>query len=236
MEKDNGDIILGIETVTVFRSGSRRQDPLKLSAFGSCSFCLEDIGIYLYSEDRAYTTGQLVFLKRKVIIMKKVAILLENLFDERELIYPYIRFLEEGYEVHLVGTERNKEYKSKVGLTETSTHASEDISSNDYDAVVIPGGYSPDHMRRCKSTVDFVRAMNEQNKIIAAICHGPWMLASCCDLSGKKITAFYSIKDDLTNAGAEYVDEEVVVDGNLITSRTPKDLPVFVKTIIVKLG
>lgn len=168
--------------------------------------------------------------------MKKVAILLENLFDERELIYPYIRLLEEGYEVHLVGTEKNKEYKSKSGLSETSTHASEDISSKDYDAVIIPGGYSPDYMRRCKSTVDFVKAMNEEHKIIAAICHGPWMLASSCDLIGRKLTSFYSIKDDLINAGADYMDKEVVVDGNFITSRTPKDLPIFVKTIIENLG
>lgn len=167
--------------------------------------------------------------------MKRVAILIENLFDERELIYPYIRLLEEGYEVDLVGTEKDKEYKSKVGLGEKSTHASADISANDYDAVVIPGGFSPDHMRRCKSTVDFVKEMNKQEKIIAAICHGPWMLASCCDLKGRKVTSFYSIKDDLTNAGAEYIDEEVVVDGNLITSRTPKDLPIFMKTIIENL-
>lgn len=167
--------------------------------------------------------------------MKKVAVLLENLFDERELIYPYIRLQEEGYEVHLVGTEKDTEYKSKSGLTEKSTHSSAEISSKDYDAVVIPGGFSPDYMRRCKATVDFVRDMNNENKPIAAICHGPWMLASCCDLKGKKITSFHSIKDDLVNAGGEYVDEEVVVDGNLITSRTPKDLPAFMKAVIKSL-
>lgn len=167
--------------------------------------------------------------------MKKIAILLENLFDERELIYPYIRLLEEGYEVHLVGTEKDKDYISKSGLSERSTHSSEEISSKDYDAVVIPGGFSPDHMRRCKATVEFVKDMDKENKLIASICHGPWMLASCCDLNGKKVTSFYSIKDDLVNAGAIYVDEEVVVDGNLITSRTPKDLPVFLKSIIEHL-
>lgn len=164
--------------------------------------------------------------------MKKIAVLLENLFDERELIYPYIRLQEEGYEVHLIGTEKDKEYKSKSGLTEKSTHSSDEISSKDYDAVVIPGGFSPDHMRRCKATVDFVKAMNHENKPIAAICHGPWMLASCCDLKDKKVTSFYSIKDDLVNAGGQYIDEEVVVDGNLITSRTPKDLPAFMNEII----
>jgi protease I len=168
--------------------------------------------------------------------MKKIAVLLENQFDERELIYPYIRLLEEGYEVHLVGTERDKEYKSKAGVVQKSTHASDEVSSKDYDGVIIPGGFSPDYMRRSKDTVAFVKGMNEENKLIAAICHGPWMLASCCDLKGKRLTSFSSIKDDLVNAGAEYVDEEVVIDGNIITSRTPKDLPAFMKAVIKNLG
>ncbi len=164
--------------------------------------------------------------------MKKIAMLLENLFDERELIYPYYRLLEEGYEVHLVGTEKNVEYTSKAGYSQKSTHSSEEVSSKDYDAVVIPGGFSPDYMRRCEATVDFVRDMNRENKLIAAICHGPWMLASCCDLKNKKITSFPSLKDDLINAGAEYIDKEVVRDGNIITSRNPNDLPEFLKEII----
>lgn len=167
--------------------------------------------------------------------MKKIAVLIEDLFDERELIYPYYRLLEEGYEVDLVGTHKDTVYSSKTGFSQKSTHSSLDISSKDYDAVVIPGGFSPDYMRRCKATVDFVKDMNEEGKLIAAICHGPWVLASCCDLKGKKLTSFYSLKDDLINAGAEYVDEEVVKDGNLITSRNPNDLPVFLKTIIENL-
>lgn len=168
--------------------------------------------------------------------MKKVAILIESLFDERELIYPYYRLLEEGYEVHLVGTEKDTVYSSKVGLTQKSTHASKEVSAKDYDGVVIPGGFSPDYMRRSEATVKFVREMDEQNKLIATICHGGWMLASACDIKGKKVTSFFAIKDDLINAGAEYVDEEVVVDGNLVTSRTPQDLPVFLKKIIEKLN
>lgn len=164
--------------------------------------------------------------------MKKIAILLENLFDERELIYPYYRLLEAGYEVDLIGTEKDTNYSSKAGYSQKSTHASKDVSSKDYDAVVIPGGFSPDYMRRCKETVDFVKDMNKEDKLIAAICHGPWMLASCCDLKGKKVTSFPSLKDDLLNAGAEYIDQEVVKDGNLITSRKPDDLPAFLKEII----
>ena len=168
--------------------------------------------------------------------MKRIAILIEDLFNERELIYPYYRLLEEGYEVHLVGPKKDTVYTSKSGLTEKSTHASNEISAEDYDAVVIPGGFSPDFMRRTKATVDFVREMDKLNKPVAAICHGGWMLASACNLKGKKVTSFFSIKDDMVHAGAEYVDEEVVVSGNIITSRNPNDLPVFLKTIVEKLN
>ena len=167
--------------------------------------------------------------------MKKVAILIEDLFDERELIYPYYRLLEEGFEVDLIGTKKDTIYTSKSGLTQKSSHASDEVSAVDYLGLVIPGGFSPDYMRRTKATVDFVRDMDKANKPIAAICHGGWMLASACDLEGKKVTSFFSIKDDLINAGAEYLDQEVVVDGNIITSRNPNDLPVFLKTIIKNL-
>jgi len=168
--------------------------------------------------------------------MKKIAILIEDLFNERELIYPYYRLLEEGFEVHLVGPKKDAVYTSKSGLTEKSTHASNEIRAEDYDGVVIPGGFSPDFMRRTRATVDFVREMDKLNKPVAAICHGGWMLASACNLKGKKVTSFFSIKDDMVHAGAEYVDEEVVVSGNIITSRNPNDLPVFLKAIIEKLN
>ncbi len=164
--------------------------------------------------------------------MKKIAILLEKLFDEREVIYPYYRFIEEGYQVDFIGTEANTDYSSKTGYTETSTYSSAKISSKDYDAVFIPGGFSPDYMRRCKATIDFVKAMDKEKKLIAAICHGPWMLASCCDIQGKKITSFSSLKDDLINAGGKYLDEAVVQDGHIITSRSPQDLPALSKAII----
>ena len=164
--------------------------------------------------------------------MKKVAILIENLFDERELIYPYIRLQEEGYEVHLVGTEKDKEYKSKVGLAQKSTHASEDVSASDYDAVVIPGGFSPDYMRSLEDTVNFVKKLNEAKKPVAAICHGGWMLAEADIINGKTVTSTGTIKTDLKNAGANWVDEEVVVDENIITGRNPNDLPAVVKAFV----
>lgn len=167
--------------------------------------------------------------------MKKIAILLENSFDERELIYPYYRLLAAGYEVDLVGTDKDTVYSGKSTFTEKSTHAADEVSADDYAGVVIPGGFSPDFMRRNQATLDFVAAMDKQDKLIAAICHGPWVMASVCDLKGVNITSFMSIKDDLVNAGANYLDEEVVVDKNLVTSRTPKDLPIFMETVIKEL-
>jgi len=135
-------------------------------------------------------------------------------------------------EVDIIGTEADKVYHGKHGYPQMSDLASMDVSFKDYDAVIIPGGYSPDHMRRCPETIRFVKGMFEHGKPVAAICHGPWMMASACDLKGRKVTSFHSIKDDLVNAGAEYLDKEVVVDGNLITSRTPNDLVPFTKALI----
>ena len=168
--------------------------------------------------------------------MKKVAVLIENAFDEKELIYPYYRLLEAGYEVDLVGTDKDTVYTSKSGLQEKSTHASRDVKSEDYDALVIPGGFSPDYMRRSESTRKLVSEMDYANKPIAAICHGGWMLASAADIKGKTLTSYPSIKDDLINAGAKWVDKGVVVDGIIITSRTPADLPAFLMALVEKLG
>ncbi|MCD6569624.1 MAG: type 1 glutamine amidotransferase [Deltaproteobacteria bacterium] len=167
--------------------------------------------------------------------MIRVAILVEDLYEDMELQYPLYRLQEEGFKVDIVGTERDVEYKGKHGYPTKSGFASNEVKADDYDAVVIPGGYSPDRMRRCPATVEFVRQMDKKKKLIAAICHGPWMMASCCNLRGKKITGFFSIKDDLLNAGADFVDEEVVVCENLITSRTPEDLIAFTKKIIKAL-
>ncbi len=166
--------------------------------------------------------------------MKKVAVLLENLFDEHELLYPYHR-LREDYEVVLIGTEAEKEYKSKEGFKIKSDIASKEASVDDYAGLFIPGGFSPDYMRRSEATVKLVTAFYEADKPIAAICHAGWMLASAIDLKGKKVTSYKSIKDDMTNAGAEWVDE-VVVDGPLVTGRNPDDLPEVMKAFLKKLN
>ncbi len=165
---------------------------------------------------------------------KKVAVLLEALYEDPEFWYPYLRFQEAGARVTVIAP-KVKEYKSKHGYPATAELAAADANADEFDAVIIPGGYSPDHMRRSKELVSLLKEAYEKGKIIAAICHGPWMLASVGAVKGRKVTAFFSIKDDLVNAGAEFVDEEVVRDGNIITSRTPKDLPAFCREIIKAL-
>ncbi len=165
---------------------------------------------------------------------KHVAILLEQIYEDPEFWYPYYRFLEAGAKVTVVAPEV-KEYKSKYGYPARADQAAVDADASNFDAVIIPGGYSPDHMRRSKDLVSFLKSAYEQGKIIAAICHGPWLLASIGAVKDRKVTAFYSIKDDLVNAGAHFVDEEVVCDETIITSRTPKDLPAFCRAIINKL-
>lgn len=166
---------------------------------------------------------------------KHVAIFLENLYEDIEFWYPYFRFKEAGARVTVVAPAI-KEYKSKNGVPATPDLAAGDAEADKFDAVIIPGGYSPDNMRRSQELLALLKKIYEQGKVIAAICHGPWLLASIGAIKGRKVTAFISIKDDLVNAGAEYVDQEVVRDGNIITSRTPKDLPAFCREIIAALG
>lgn len=167
--------------------------------------------------------------------MKKVAILVADLFDDNELFYPYYRFLEAGATVHLIGAIQGKTHTSKKGQTATADIAAKDVDASAYDLLMIPGGFSPDYMRRSPDIVAFAKAMNDLNKPIGAICHGAWLMISACDLKNRSMTCYHSIKDDIINAGAIYVDQEVVVDGNFVTSRTPQDLPVFMKTLLTKL-
>jgi protease I len=167
---------------------------------------------------------------------KRVAVLAENMYQELELWYPLLRLREAGAETFVVGTGSAGTYTSKHGYPVQVDMVADQISARDVDAVVVPGGYAPDLMRRYPAMVRFVREAFEQGKIVAAICHAGWMLASADVLRGKEATCFFAIKDDLVNAGATYVDAEVVRDGNLITSRTPSDLPALCRTIIQALG
>jgi protease I len=163
---------------------------------------------------------------------KKVAILVEDQYQVLEVWYPYLYLRGEGIEALLVGTGSKKEYRSKEGYPAAEEVSIKDIKAGDFDGVVIPGGYAPDILRRYKEVNKFVKDMSGAGKAVAAICHGGWVLVSAGILKGRKATAFSAIKDDMVNAGAKFSDEEVVVDGNLITSRNPYDLPVFCREIL----
>ncbi|NTV29481.1 MAG: type 1 glutamine amidotransferase [Candidatus Omnitrophica bacterium] len=166
---------------------------------------------------------------------RKVAILVDEAYQVLEVWYPFYRLREEGFEVVTVGNGTRDTFPSKEGYPCKVDRSVSQVRAADFDAVVIPGGWAPDFMRRYPAVVDFVRDMNKAGKVVASICHGGWMLVSADCCRGKKATCFLSVKDDIIAAGAKYVDEETVVDGNLITARKPDDLPAFVKAIINKL-
>ncbi len=166
---------------------------------------------------------------------KTIAIYVADIFEDLEFWYPKIRMMEEGAKVVVIGPEKAT-YTGKNGLPAKADKSIEDVSAEVFDALIIPGGYAPDQMRRTPKMIEFVRSIHNQEKVVAAICHAGWMLASADVLDGREVTSFFSIKDDLTNAGARWVDREVVVDRNLITSRHPGDLPAFCRTIIEALA
>lgn len=167
---------------------------------------------------------------------RKVAILAEDVYEDPELWYPYYRLQEAGAEVTVVGSGRKEVFESKHGFPVKADVSIHDARAADFDAVVIPGGYSPDQMRRVPAMVQFVRDIHDAGKPVAAICHAGWMLVSAGVLKGRRATCFISIKDDMVAAGAEYVDASVVVDQNLITSRFPADLPDFLRALIEALA
>jgi protease I len=167
---------------------------------------------------------------------KRIAILAENMYQEMELWVPYYRFREEGAEVKIVGAGGAKSYASKHGYPVSVDVQADQVKAVEFDAVIVPGGYAPDMMRRHSAMVALVREAAQQGKVVAAICHAGWMLVSAGILKGKRATSFFSIKDDLVAAGATWVDEEVVVDGTLITSRKPDDLPAFCRAIVGALS
>lgn len=157
----------------------------------------------------------------------RIAILVDQQYQEMEIWYPLYRLREAGSKVVTVGAVAGATYPSKVGYPCKADVSWEDAKASDYDGIIAPGGFAPDFIRRHPKAIQLVRDVHAANKLTAAICHGPWVLCSANVLRGKKATSFFAIKDDVVNAGAIWEDSEVVRDGNLVTSRKPDDLPAF---------
>jgi len=163
---------------------------------------------------------------------KRFVLLVDTQFNDHEFWYPYFRLKEAGAEVVVVASTSGQTYVGKYGTPAKAQKSPVDINVTEFAGIIIPGGYAPDHMRRDQNMVSLVRAFDQQGKIVAAICHAGWMLVSAGILKDRTVTSFFAIKDDLVNAGAKWRDNEVVVDKNMITSRTPEDLPAFMRAII----
>lgn len=186
---------------------------------------------------------------------KRVAIIVAHEFEDIELLYPFVRLSEEGAEVIIIPVKRgihprpalhDKPVTGRYGtpiplqvFREGERHVIrelKDVKVEDIDAIIIPGGFSPDYLRTSAEVLEFVRKADERGKIIAAICHGPQVLISAGIVKGKKVTSFIAVKDDLINAGAEFINQPAVRDGNIITARVPDDLPEFCQLIIEALS
>ncbi len=164
--------------------------------------------------------------------MEKIALLATDGYEELELHYPRIRLNEAGYETEVISIHR-REIKGKFGYPIKPDKLIREVNPDNYDGVIIPGGtVNPDHLRRNKDVLNFVSKINDEGRLVAAICHAGWVLISAKVVKGRKATSYFAIKDDMINAGAIFEDAPVVIDNNLITSRTPDDLPDFMKAVI----
>ena len=160
----------------------------------------------------------------------KIACLLDSGFEDSEFKQPYDAFKQAGHQVTVIGLEAGKELKGKKGQTTTRAEVGIDqVRPDQFDALFIPGGYSPDHLRANPKMVSFTKAFFDGQKPVFAICHGPQLLISAGVVKGRKLTAWQTIQDDLKQVGANVVDQDVVVDKNLVTSRKPADIPAFVR-------
>ena len=160
---------------------------------------------------------------------KKVIALVDEEFEDLELWYPIYRVREEGAIVHLVGPEKGKKYIGKYGVPAEAEYAFDEVSSADYDGILVPGGWAPDKLRRYEKVISLVREMDAAGKPIGQICHAGWVLISAKILQGRTVTSTPGIRDDMENAGSTWVDEAVVVDGHIVSARRPPDLPPYGK-------
>ena len=167
--------------------------------------------------------------------IKPVAVLVEEQYQVLEVWYPLLRLREERIPVVTIGSGSKDVYPSKEGYPVKADKSVDQVKAEEFSGVIIPGGWAPDFLRRYPAMVDFVRKVYKQKGVVAAICHGGWMLVSAGICQGHRATCFFAIKDDMIAAGTEYVDREVVVDKNLITARKPEDLPAFMREIIKQL-
>lgn len=163
---------------------------------------------------------------------KKILSFVHHEFEDLELWYPILRLREEGATVHLAGEEAGKSYIGKYGVPAEADFAYGDITPSDYDAILVPGGWAPDKIRRFPEVLNIVQFMDKNRLPIGQICHAGWVLISAGILKGRKVTSTPGIKDDMVNAGAEWIDEPVVVDGHLVSSRRPPDLPDYLREFI----
>lgn len=169
--------------------------------------------------------------------MARIAIIADDMFEDVELRQPYDRLREAGHEVVLVGLEQGKQIAGKQGREKlTIERGVKDVRADEFDALVIPGGYSPDKLRTSLPMVAFTRAFFDQDKLVAAVCHAPWMLIEADVAEGRTVTSWPSVRTDLINAGARWVDRPLVEDGNLLTARKPDDLPGFCDAILRRLS
>jgi len=164
--------------------------------------------------------------------MVRAVIITAQNFQDEEFTYPYYRALEAGYKVDVATPDKASVY-GKYGVPAKPTVDTKDLNAKDYDLVILPGGFeAPDRLRLRKEVLKFVKNMYESGKVVAAICHGPWICISAGIMKGKKATAYMSIADDMRNAGAIYLEQDVVIDGNLITSPHYRNNPNFMKAVI----
>ncbi|NLX47676.1 MAG: type 1 glutamine amidotransferase [Euryarchaeota archaeon] len=166
--------------------------------------------------------------------LKKVGVLVEDDYEDLELWYPYYRLLEAGYDPVLIGPKPGT-YRGKHGYQAVATLAAEQVDPRELAGLIVPGGFAPDRLRTHGSVVELLRIVFDREMLVASICHGGSLLVSANVVRGRKVTSYRSIEMDLINAGARYIDRDVVVDGNIVTSRRPDDLPSFMREVLLSL-
>lgn len=167
---------------------------------------------------------------------QKILMFVDNEYEDLELQYPKYRMLEAGAKVIVAGPKAKEKYTGKHGYPCQADISLDQVNVNDFDALIIPGGYAPDKLRRIPKVLEITKQFHEQEKLIAFICHAGWIPISAKVIKGVKCTSFMAIKDDMINAGVKWVDEPVVIDGHFISSRSPEDLPMFCPAIIEYLS